>query len=136
MSKPIPPVRKYMTTSPHSIGREQSLATAHKMMRDGEYRHLPVLEGGRLVGLVTMRDLHLIETLRDVDPEKVSVEDAMTTDVYAVSPDAPLDEVATEMAERKYGCTIVMQNAHVVGVFTTVDACRALHDLLHGRLAK
>lgn len=136
MSKPIPPVRKYMTTSPHSIGREQSLATAHKMMREGDYRHLPVLEAGRLVGLVTLRDLHLIETLRDVDPEKVTVEDAMTTDVYAVSPDAPLDEVAAEMAERKYGCTIVMQNAHVVGVFTTVDACKALHDLLHGRLAK
>jgi acetoin utilization protein AcuB len=136
MSKPIPTIRKYMTTAPHSIGRDQSLATAHKVMRDGDFRHLPVLEGGRLVGLVTMRDLHLIETLRDVDPETVKVEDAMTTDVYAVSPDAPLDEVASEMAERKYGCTIVMQNANVVGVFTTVDACRALHDLLHGRLAK
>lgn len=136
MSKPIPAVRKYMTTSPHSIGREQTLAVAHSMMREHSFRHLPVLEGGKLVGLVTMRDLHLIETLRDVDANVVTVEDAMTTDVYAVSPDAPLDEVAMEMSEHKYGCTIVMQNEHVVGVFTTVDACRALHDLLHGRLAK
>lgn len=136
MSKPIPPLRKYMTTSPHSIGRAQTLATAHEMMREHQIRHLPVLEGGKLVGLVTVRDLHLIETLRDVDATKVTVEDAMTTDVYAVSPDAPLDEVAAEMAERKYGCTIAMQNEKVVGVFTTVDACRALHDLLHGRLAR
>ncbi len=136
MSKPIPAIQKYMSTSPHSIGRDQTLAKAHAMMREHGFRHLPVLEGGKLVGLVTMRDLHLIETLRDVDVEKVKVEDAMTSEVYAVSPDAPLDEVAAEMAEHKYGCTIVMQNEHVVGVFTTVDACRALHDLLHGRLGK
>ena len=135
MSKPIPSIRKYMTTAPHSVGREQTLATAHALMREHGFRHLPVLEGGKLVGLVTMRDLHLIETLRDVDVNTVTVDDAMTAEVYAVSPDAPLDEVAAEMAERKYGCTIVMQNEHVVGVFTTVDACRALHDLLHGRLA-
>lgn len=136
MSKPIPTIRRDMTTSPHSIGREQTLATAHAMMREHGFRHLPVLVGGKLVGLVTMRDLLLIETLRDVDANEVSVEDAMTSDVYAVSPDGPLDEVAAEMAERKYGCTVVMQNEHVVGVFTTVDACRALHDLLHGRLAR
>lgn len=136
MSKPIPPIRKYMSTSPHSIGRDQTLAKAHAMMREHGFRHLPVLEGGKLVGLVTMRDLHLIETLRDVNVNEVTVEDAMTSDVYAVTPDAALDEVAAEMAERKYGCTIVMQNDHVVGVFTTVDACRALHELLHGRLAK
>jgi acetoin utilization protein AcuB len=136
MSKPIPPVRKYMTTSPHSIGRTQTLATAHEMMREHAFRHLPVLEGGKLVGVLTLRDLHVVETLRDVDPKKVTVEEAMTTDVYAVSPDAPLDEVAAEMAEHKYGSTIVMQNGNVVGVFTTVDACKALHDLLHGRLAK
>ncbi len=136
MSKSIPPVSKYMTTSPHSIGREQTLAVAHQMMTEHGFRHLPVLEGGRLVGVVSQRDLHLVEALRDVDPAKVTVEEAMTTEVYAVSPDAPLDEVAAEMAEHKYGCTIVMQNAHVVGVFTTVDACKALHDLLHGRLAR
>jgi acetoin utilization protein AcuB len=135
MSKSIPAVRKYMTTSPHSIGREQTLAVAHAMMRKHAFRHLPVLEGGKLVGLVTLRDLHLLETLKDVDATKVTVEEAMTADVYAVSPDAPLDEVAAEMAERKYGCSIVMDNGHVVGVFTTVDACRALHELLHTRLA-
>ncbi len=136
MSKPIPTIRRFMTTSLHSVGRAQTLATAHDMMRTHHVRHLPVLEGGKLVGLVTIRDLHLVETFRDVDATKVTVEEAMTSDVYAVSPEAPLDEVAAEMAERKYGCTIVMQNEHVVGVFTTVDACRALHDLLHDRLAK
>ena len=136
MTKPIPAVRKFMTTTPHSIGPDQPLAVAHRMMREHHIRHLPVLSGGKLAGIVTLRDLHLLETLRDVDPEKVTVEDAMTQDVYSVEPDAPLDEVCADMAERKLGSTVVMQNGHVVGMFTTVDACRALVELLRGRLAR
>ena len=136
MSKPIPTIQKYMTTQPHSIGRDQTMATAHEMMREHRFRHLPVLAGGKLVGLLSDRDLHLLETLRDVDPEKVLVEDAMTTAPYAVSPDTPLDEVVSTMAEHKYGSAVVMQNEKLVGIFTTVDACRAFAELLHGRLAK
>ena len=128
--------QKFMTTQPHSIGREQTMAQAHRMMREHRFRHLPVLTGGRLVGLLSDRDLNLIETLRDVDPTKVLVEDAMTSDPYTVSPDAPLDEVVATMAEHKYGCAVVMQNNKLVGIFTTVDACRAFAELLHGRLAK
>lgn len=136
MSKPIPAIQKYMTTQPHSIGQEQTMATAHRMMREHRFRHLPVLTAGKLVGLLSDRDLNLVETLRDVDPEKVLVEDAMTSDPFTVSPDAPLDEVVSTMAEHKYGCAVVMQNGKLVGIFTTVDACRAFAELLHGRLAK
>ena len=112
------------------------VSAAHKMMHDHAFRHLPVLHGGQLVGMVTDRDLKLIETLKDVDPEKVPVEDAMSTQVYAVPPETPLDEVASEMAAHKYGSAVVMQNGKVVGIFTTVDACRALAELLQTRLAK
>jgi len=136
MSKPIPTIQKYMTTQPHSIGRDQKMSAAHKMMREHRFRHLPVLTGGRLVGVLSDRDLHLIETLRDVDPDQVPVEDAMTNDPYTVSPDSPLDEVVATMAEHKYGCAVVMQNNKLVGIFTTVDACRAFAELLHARLAK
>ena len=136
MSKPIPAISKYMTASPHSIGHDQMLSAAHKVMREHLCRHLPVLHGGKLLGIVTERDLHLIETLKDVNPEEVRVEDAMSAHVYSVSPDAPLDEVASEMAARKYGSAVVMQNEKVVGIFTTVDACRALSELLQTRLAK
>lgn len=134
--KAIPTIQKHMTTSPHAIGVDQPLALAHTMMKTHEIRHLPVLSGGHLVGLLSDRDLHLIETLRDVDPHKVLVEDAMSTSVYAVPPHAALDEVVTTMAERKYGCAVVMDHEHVVGMFTTVDACRTLGELLHTRLAK
>jgi acetoin utilization protein AcuB len=136
MSKPIPKIQAYMTTSPHSIGRDQPLLRAHAFMREHQIRHLPVLDGGALVGLLSDRDLHLIETLKDVDPERVTVDEAMSTAVYAVSPDASLDEVAETMAEHKYGCAVVLQNQHVVGIFTTVDVCRALAELLKTRLVK
>ena len=135
MTKAIPTIQKFMSTAPHSIGREQTLAQAHTMLRTNHIRHLPVLEGGRLVGMLTERDLALVETLKDVDPKKVTVEDAMSAEVYTVSPDARLDEVVGEMAEKKYGSAVVMQNHKVVGILTTVDVCRTLAELLATRLA-
>lgn len=136
MSKGIPTIRKYMSTCPLTVGTDQSLDYAHGIMRENNIRHLPVLVGGKLAGIITQRDLALIETLKDVDPRTVTVDDAMTTEVYHVEPDAPLDEVVDEMAEHKYGCAVVMQNNHVVGIFTAVDAMKALSELLHGRLSK
>ena len=119
-----------MTKTPHLIGVEQSLRVAHDLMRKYEIRHLPVLHGGKLIGLVSLRDLHLVETLRDVDPETVRVEDAMTQDVYAVGAKTPLKEVVNEMARRKLGSAVVVEGATVVGVFTTVDALEVLAELL------
>jgi len=136
MSKPIPTIQKFMSTAPHTIGKDQPMALAHRMMREHKIRHLPVLHEARIIGLLSDRDLNLIETLRDVDPKLVTVEEAMTPDPYVVAPDAALDEVVQTMAEKRYGSAIVVQHQHVVGIFTTVDACRALAELLHTRLAK
>ena len=136
MTKPIPTIQKYMTTSPHTIGEDQPMTVAHRMMREHHIRHLPVLRGAKIVGLVSDRDLNMVETLKEVDPHKVLVSEAMSQDPYVVSPDAALDEVVSTMAERKYGSAVVTQHDKVVGIFTTVDACRAFSDLLHSRLAK
>ena len=105
------------------------------MMRELHIRHLPVLEGGKVVGVLSDRDLYFIETLKDVDANKVSVEEAMTPLPYSVSPDAPLNGVVQEMAEHKYGSAIVMQNGKLVGVLTTTDVLRAFAELLETRLA-
>ena len=123
-------VSDYMTASPHTIGSDQSLAKAHELMRTHNIRHLPVLHGGRLAGMVTVRDLHLVETLRDVDPEDVRVEEAMTTEPYVATPSASLREVCLEMADRKLGSAVVVDGVKVVGVLTTVDALRALAEAL------
>jgi acetoin utilization protein AcuB len=123
-------LRDVMTPSPHTIGEQQPLSTAHEIMNRHGIRHLPVLSGGRLVGLVSQRDLHLLETLRDVDPREVQVSEAMSPMPYAVEADSPLPSVARAMADQKYGSAVVMQGRDVVGVFTTVDAMRLLATVL------
>jgi acetoin utilization protein AcuB len=123
-------VRVHMTGSPHSIGAEQPLAIASRMMNDHRIRHLPVLRGGKLVGVLTQRDVYFVETLRDVDPASVRVEEAMTEDTYVVPPSERLETVVRTMAEKKYGSAVVMEGSRVVGIFTAVDALRALANLL------
>src|SRR6185503_18689881 len=103
----IPHIQKYMSTDVQTIGDEQPMSVAHRLMREQHIRHLPVLRQGRLVGIVSDRDLHLIETLRDVDPTKISVSEAMTPEPYVVSPEAALDEVVSTMAHKKYGSAVV-----------------------------
>jgi acetoin utilization protein AcuB len=122
-------VRDYMTHAPRSIRPGQTLDEAHRLMRRNHIRHLPVLEGSKLVGIVSQRDLALIESLPDVDPAEVPVEDAMVRDVYVVTPATPLSDVAGEMARRKLGAAVVAVGRRIVGVFTATDACRALSRL-------
>lgn len=129
-------VEKYMTPSPHTVGRNQPLAVAHRIMRDHRIRHLPVLESGKLVGVVSDRDLHLIETLKDVDPDKVRVDEAMSPEPYVVDRRKPLIEVVSEMVEHKYGSAIVLDEERVIGVFTVIDALRLLGELLQRGRAK
>ncbi|MCC6559323.1 MAG: CBS domain-containing protein [Polyangiaceae bacterium] len=119
-----------MTRAPRTLEADATLAQAHEIMREEGFRHLPVLERGKLIGLLSQRDLHLIETLRDVDPEKVRVREAMVSHPYFVPPDARLAEVVAEMADHKFGAAVVMENGKVVGMFTTVDALRAFVDHL------
>jgi acetoin utilization protein AcuB len=122
-----------MTESPHTIGSEQTLLAAHELMRKFRVRHLPVLHGGKLVGILSLGDLHLVETLPDVDPARVQVEEAMTETPYTVEADADLGEVAAHMAEHKLGAAIVMEKNRVSGVLSSVDALRALADALGSR---
>ena len=125
-----PTVEQFMTHSPHTIGHHQKMSSAHQIMRAFGVRHLPVLDSGKLVGIVSQRDLLLMETLKDVDPETVEVSEAMSPDAYAIGPRSSVRKVAAEMAEHKYGCAVIMDKDRVIGVFTTVDALRALSGLL------
>ncbi|MBK9266590.1 MAG: CBS domain-containing protein [Polyangiaceae bacterium] len=122
-----------MTASIHSIGYDQSLKHAHEVMREHHIRHLPVLDGGRLVGILSDRDLAFVENLRDVEAATVRVEEAMTATPYIVAKTALLGQVAREMAEHRYGSAVVMEREHVIGVFTTTDALRALADACDGK---
>ena len=132
--KAIPNVSKYMTTLPHTIGVEQTLSKAVSMMSELRVRHLPVLSGGNLIGILTDRDVKLVESFKDVDPEKVTVDEAYTPEPYIISPTSSLADVCAEMASKKYGCALVCDNKKLVGIFTWVDALNAFNELLETRL--
>ena len=111
---------------PHTIGAAQPLASADRLMREHDLRHLPVLEVGRLVGILSQRELDLLLTAPEIDADKTPVSRAMMRDVLVVSPHDLVSQVAAKMAERRVGSAVVATGGHVVGVFTTVDALRAL----------
>ncbi|MBI4924962.1 MAG: CBS domain-containing protein [Bdellovibrio sp.] len=127
--KHMPKIRDFMTAQPHSIGKDIALKTALNMMRDYKIRHLPVQEGGKLIGLLTDRDLKLASAFQDA--VNLTVEEVMTPDPYTVSPDVSFDEVVTTMSNHKYGCVIVQETTDkVIGIFTAVDGLRVLGDIL------
>lgn len=132
--KAIPNIQKYMTYVPKSIGFDQTIAQASEFMRKLHLRHLPVLKGGKLVGILTDRDINLVLSFKDVDAEKMTVEEAYTPEPYFTSPTAPLNEVVAHMADKKYGCALVVDNGKLVGIFTETDAYKALSELLETRL--
>ncbi len=125
-----PTVRQYMSPSPWTIARTQPLGAAQRLMRERGIRYLPVVDGDRVIGTVSERDISLLESFPGVDPTNLRVEEAMASDPYKVSPDAPLAEVVTTLLERRLGSAIVLEADRVTGVFTTHDALRALADLL------
>lgn len=124
-----PVVRHFMTESPHTIGYDQQLERAHELMRIHRIRHLPVLKGGKLVGLASDRDLQFVESIANVDRSATRVDEAMTQDVYCAQATDSLFDVAAEMAQHRYGSAVIVDKAIVVGVFTTTDALRVLAEL-------
>ena len=126
----MPPISRYMTRQPWTIERDATLTAAHQLMRTHLIRHLPVMDSGKLVGIVTERDLHLIETLRDADPDEVKVEDAMTEQVYSVTPGEEVAGVVDKMAELKIGSVIITEGNRVEGIFTSIDALQVLSSVL------
>jgi acetoin utilization protein AcuB len=125
----MPPVSAYMTAKPYTIDRRATLAEAHKVMRLHGIRHLPVLDDGELCGIVSERDLTLYES-GGGDPEQALVNAAMSDCPFIVTADTALDEVVEIMGDHKYGSVVVMGRGGVEGIFTAVDACRALAEVL------
>ena len=143
----MPTLARYMTRKPWTIGRTAKMAEAHRLMREHLIRHLPVVEGDRVVGIVSMRDLHLLETLPGVSPEEVDVEDAMSTELFVAAEDDDLADIVERMVEARVGSAVVMRPSggpsegpntgpnELVGIFTSVDAMRALADILRREAA-
>ena len=119
-----------MTTTPMTIPSTATLEEAYKLMKENHIRHLPVMEGDTLIGIISERDIMVAEALKNVDAFKVKVKDIAKNETYRVTPDTLTDEVVLEMAANKYGSALVVQNHKLVGIFTTIDALTAFAEVL------
>ena len=119
-------VAQFMSAEPRTIEKDEPLVAAHRLMQSHRIRHLPVVHGGRLVGVVSERDLYLLETVKSVDPRKEPVEEAMTAFPFTVPRTACIGDVAAQMWQHRYGSALVMEEGKLVGIFTRADALRAL----------
>ena len=131
MNQTIPTVQKYMTASPYTIDAGQTMSDAHALLYQRRVRHLPVLRGAQLGGMLCERDFALIAALGSVDLDRIKVEDAMSVSIYKVSPETPLERVAHEMAAKRLDSVVVVRDGTVAGILTTVDVCSALAESLN-----
>jgi len=124
-----------MTPFPHSIDIEAPLSSARTLMREGNFRHLPVTCDGQIVGILTDRDIKLVlgPDFGNPDERDLKVRDAYVDKTYVVSAATPVATVARAMAELHIGSAIVTKDNKLVGIFTVTDACRALALIIEGR---
>lgn len=130
-----------MTPNPATVTPETPLAEALDVMWDLDVRHVPVVDRGQLVGMLSDRDVtgrdlgrSFADSGRDASDRELrrSVGDLMSTDVISVEADSGLDEVVDLLVEHRVGALPVVEASTrtVVGIVSYIDVLRALQDLL------
>ena len=132
-------VRDYMTANPETLDSSQSLLEAVLLLRKSGFRHVPILEDGRLAGVFTERDvwrfspsLLLPTSQQDYNAvfEETQLGKVMSRNPDTISPDAPLSQALSLIMQSRHGCLPVMEADRVIGIITIRDMLRALYDLL------
>lgn len=123
-------VKDLMTRSPLTIDASSSVADAGRLMEEKGIRHLPVTDEGVLVGLISDRDVKLIEAHSKTDPAEIALAQAMSRAPWTVAPSTPLEVAVRHMARHKLGSSVVVENEAVVGILTSQDGLRALAQVL------
>jgi CBS domain-containing protein len=105
---------------------DEPLDRAKALMQEHQIRHLPVTEGGELVGVIKARDVALLESAAAVDVRHVGfcVRDVSIRDAYVVDLFEPLDRVLGELAARHIDSALIVRQGRLAGIFTATDACR------------
>jgi acetoin utilization protein AcuB len=134
-----PLVRHFMTAPVTSLPSTASLLEAGLLLRAGRIRHIPIIDDGQLVGILSDRDIQRCapSMLSRVSAEEYNaifentqVARVMTRDPQHASPDTPLHSVAATLRTHKVGCLPVVENGQVVGIITKDDMLAALVRLL------
>jgi CBS domain-containing protein len=129
-------VQQLMTSDPCSIDVDKSVTYAAKMMRDENVGLAPIVEGDRLVGTVTDRDIVLRVIAEGKNPESTMVREIASTDLVTVEPQQNLDEALKLMAKHQVRRLPVVESGRLVGVVAQADVARQADDSRTGELVE
>ena len=137
----IPPVRQYMTPDPKTLEIADTLLDAVLLLRQSKMRHIPILNEGHVVGVLTDRDIWrfsptMLLPLSQQDYNRVfeetTVGKVMTRNPLTISPESPLSEAVQLLYKNKLGCLPVVEQDRLVGIITVRDMLRALYEVMDG----
>lgn len=132
-------VKNQMTSNPYTVSPDATIADALEIMRQKGVRRLPVTKGGKLVGIVTEREMLEVSPSKATTLSvfelnyllgKTKVSTVMTKDVVTVSPDSLLEEAAVLMKDSKVGALPVVEDGMLVGIITETNIFNTFIDLL------
>lgn len=122
-------VDEYTSSSPITIDLNANLEDAHKLMTKNGIRHLPVMDAGKVVGIVSERDL--MANYGKAWSDLMRVRNIMSTSILVARQNDDLGEVAFRLSKEKKGSAIILDDSdELYGIFTTTDALNALVELL------
>lgn len=126
-------VSRVMTSPVSTIDPATELVVARELMAANQFRHLVVSQGGKLLGVISDRDVH--RSRPKLFDDVWRVRDVMTTDVITVARDASIAEAARTMREHRIHSLLVLQGEELVGIVTASDLLEVLEFAPEGRLA-
>jgi len=121
-------VKERMSPRPITTHPGASLAEARALLDQYRIRHLPVVEEGRLVGIITDRDLRSAASAASL--EQGTVGEAMTRNVITVAPETPVQEAAKLMVSHRIGGLPVLKGGALVGIITETDLLKAFVEIM------
>jgi acetoin utilization protein AcuB len=125
------PVSEYTTPTPVTVSPTETIDRIVTIMAEGGFRHLPVLEGTKPIGIISERDVKVLT--RHLANPKLTARDIMTPGPHTISPDLPLDRAALDLSRYKIGSALVVdERGDLVGIFTSTDALNALIEVVRG----
>jgi CBS domain-containing protein len=121
-----------MTPFPYSIEIDEPVSRAKEMMSEHEIRHLPVIDRGKLVSVITDTDVKvaLHPRVSSAPPSTTRVRDICVRGAYIVALSEPLDRVLLHMAKHHIDAALVEKDSRLAGIFTMTDACRSFGEWL------
>jgi CBS domain-containing protein len=130
-------IREVMTSNPCTIDADKPVSYAAKMMRDEDVGLAPIVEGDRLVGTLTDRDIAVRVVAEGRDPESTTVKDVASTDVVTIDPGQELNEALRLMTQHQVRrLPVVEEDGRVVGVVAQADVARLADDRQTGEVVE